>query len=178
MGYISIVGISDDRNIEAGDLRRAVAGSLRALGSDLDRFDEAVASRLQLHRSDLRCLEIAARKGPLSAGALAEQAGLSTSAITSVIDRAERAGYLRRTSDASDRRRVLVEVTTLGRGQGREAFAGLMEGTNRVVARYTAEELGLVLKFVEEIRAVVIAEADAANAAERPRDRTTRGDPR
>ncbi len=173
------VGISDDRNdyAEVAVLRRRVARSLRALGSDLDLLDEAVAARFGLHRTDLRCLEIVARGGPLSAGALAEQAGLSTSAVTSVIDRVERSGNLRRRSDALDRRRVLVEVTELGRRRGREAFAGLMDGTDRLLSRYSPEELRLIGGFVEEVRSVITAQAAkatsaaAARSARRPTER-------
>src|SRR5580658_9481049 len=98
-----MVGMSDDRDdSDAAGLRRRVGMSLRALGSDLDALDEAVAAMFGLHRTDLRCLEIAGRGGPLSAGALAEQAGLSASAVTSVIDRAEQSGDLRRLSDPRD----------------------------------------------------------------------------
>ena len=162
-----MMGMSDDRDdSDAAWLRRRVGLSLRALGSDLDALDEAVAARFGLHRTDLRCLEIVARGGPLSAGALAEQAGLSTSAVTSVIDRVERSGDLRRLSDPRDRRRVLVEVTELGRRRGRAAFSGLQEGTDQLLRRYSPGELRLLGGFVEEVRAVVAGQAaEAASAA-------------
>ena len=165
--FDTMMGMSDDRDdSEMARLRRQVGLSLRALGSDLDALDEAVAARFRLHRTDLRCLEIVARGGPLSAGALAEQAGLSTSAVTSVIDRAERSRNLRRLSDAKDRRRVLVEVTELGRQRGREAFSGLMQGTDRLLRSYSPEELRLLGGFVEEVRSVVAGQAtEAASAA-------------
>jgi DNA-binding MarR family transcriptional regulator len=139
--------------------------SLRALGSDLDALDEAVAAMVGLHRTDLRCLEIAGRGGPLSAGALAEQAGLSASAVTSVIDRAEQSGDLRRLSDPQDRRRVLVEVTEQGRRRGRAAFSGLQQGTDQILRRHSPEELRLLGTFVEEVRSVVAGEAARAVSA-------------
>jgi DNA-binding MarR family transcriptional regulator len=161
-----MMGMSDERNdSDAAGLRRRVGMSLRALGSDLDALDEAVAARFGLHRTDLRCLEIVGRGGPLSAGALAEQAGLSTSAVTSVIDRAERAGHLRRLSDPQDRRRVLVEVTEQGRQRGRQAFSGLQHGTDQILRRYSPEELRLLGTFVEEVRSVVSGEAARAASA-------------
>ncbi len=128
----------------------------------MDRLDEAVAARIGLHRTDLRCLEIAARAGGLSAGELAGRAGLSTSAVTAVVDRVERLGFLRRVRDVTDRRRVLVEVTDLGRKQGRDAFRGLMEGTQAVLAGYSAEHLRLFERFVGQVREVLVAEAAAA----------------
>jgi DNA-binding MarR family transcriptional regulator len=164
--YVTMIGMSDGRdNSDVAGLRRLVGMSLRALGSDLDALDEAVAARFGLHRTDLRCLEIVGRGGPLSAGALAGQAGLSTSAVTSVIDRAERSGDMRRLSDPQDRRRVLVEVTELGRRRGREAFSGLQQGTDQILRRYSAEELRLFGTFVEEVRSVVAAEAAKAGPA-------------
>ena len=161
-----MMGMSDDRDdSDVAGLRRQVGLSLRALGSDLDALDEAVAARFRLHRTDLRCLEIVARGGPLSAGALAEQAGLSTSAVTSVIDRAERSGDLRRLSDPEDRRRVLVEVTELGRRRGRLAFSGLQQGTDQLLRRYSPEDLRLLGRFVEEVRSVVAGQAASAASA-------------
>jgi DNA-binding MarR family transcriptional regulator len=158
--------MSDDRNnLDAAGLRRSVGMSVRALGSDLDALDEAVAARFGLHRTDLRCLEIVGRGGPLSAGALAGQAGLSTSAVTSVIDRTERSGDLRRLSDPVDRRRVLVQLTEQGRRRGRQAFSGLQEGTDQLLRRYSPEELRLLGKFVEEVRSVVAGQAASAASA-------------
>jgi DNA-binding MarR family transcriptional regulator len=158
------MGTSGTRNIDGEEqrLRQSVGMSLRVLGSEIDRLDEAVAARMGLHRTDLRCLEIAARAAGLSAGELAERAGLSTSAVTSVIDRVERLGFLRRVRDVNDRRRVLVEVTDLGRKRGSEAFRGLMEGTQAILAGYSAEELRLFERFVGQVREVLVAEATAA----------------
>lgn len=146
-------------------LRRRVGRSLRALGSDLDRLDEAIASRFGLHRTDLRCLEIVGRDGPMPAGRLAVQAGLTSSAITSVIDRVERLGYLERRSDSADRRRVLVELTELGRTSGRAAFAGLMEGTNRLLAAYSPADIHTISGLLDQIRDLVRSEAANATAA-------------
>jgi DNA-binding MarR family transcriptional regulator len=151
-----------------GELRRKVGLALRALGSDMDRLDEAVAGRFGLHRTDLRCLEIAARHGPISAGRLAAMAGLSTSAVTSVIDRMERGGRMRRVPDSADRRKVLVEVTEIARQEGRAAHAGLMEGTDRLLARYSHRELVLLDGFVTAIRELVTSQAVAQSTDDRP----------
>jgi DNA-binding MarR family transcriptional regulator len=153
--------MSDDRENIPGQLRQKVGMSLRALGSDLDRLDEAVAERAGLHRTDLRCLEIVARGGPVSAGRLAAAAGLSTSAVTSVIDRMERAGRMRRVPDSADRRKVMVEVTELARREGRAAFAGLMEGTDRLLSQYSESELLLLDAFLDAVRELVTEQAAA-----------------
>ncbi|HTX81604.1 MAG TPA: MarR family transcriptional regulator [Streptosporangiaceae bacterium] len=171
--------MSDDRGNDTAQLRRRVGLSLRALGSDLDQLDEAVADRAGLHRTDLRCLEIVARDGPISAGRLAAMAGLSTSAVTSVIDRLERAGRMRRVPDSADRRKVLLEVTALARQEGRAAFAGLMEGTDRLLDRYSHAELVLLDGFLDAVRALVTSQAVAQSPrAQSPREQASRTDGR
>src|ERR671932_2430246 len=83
-----------------------------------DRFDQAVADALGVNRTDMRCIDVLEREGPVTAGRLAEATGLTTGAITTVIDRLERAGMARRTRDPDDRRRVLVELDPGVRGRG------------------------------------------------------------
>src|SRR5580698_4442982 len=62
-----------------------------------DRFHDAVASYLGINRTDLRCIDLVdLRGGSLSAGDLAASTGLSTGAVTAMLDRLEKAGYLRR----------------------------------------------------------------------------------
>lgn len=130
----------------------------------MDRLDEAVADRFGLHRTDLRCLEIIGQEGPLAAGRLATMAGLSTSAATAVLDRTERAGYVRRSADPSDRRRVLVDLTDQGREHGRAAFAGLMSETDRLLSGYTLGELELLNRFLARVCALVVAQAQIATS--------------
>src|SRR4051794_32053548 len=73
-------------------------------------YTQAVADQLGLNLTDLSCTGILSAEGPITAGRLAELTGLTTGAITGVIDRLERAGYVRRESDPNDRRRVVVTL--------------------------------------------------------------------
>src|ERR671933_1184232 len=84
-----------------------------------DRFDQAVADALGINRTDMRCTDVLEREGPVTAGRLAEATGLTTGAITTVIDRLERGGFARRLRDPDDRRRVLVDLTPETRKRGR-----------------------------------------------------------
>ncbi len=115
------------------------------------RFDQAVADSLGLNRTDMRCVDVLHREGPLTAGRLAEETGLSTGAMTTALDRLERSGYARRVRDGADRRRVLVELAP--RAQEISAFyvehAAYAE---RLYHRHTVEQLELLLRFVRESR--------------------------
>src|SRR3954454_1764219 len=88
-----------------------LVAAFRASGNQDAAFDNLAAERLQVNRTDLHCLNAIENGGGLTAGQLASQTGLTTGAVTGVIDRLERAGLARRTPDPDDRRRVKVEVT-------------------------------------------------------------------
>ena len=60
-------------------------------------FSTAVSDRLGLNLTDMFCGELLSRTGPLTAGELANLTGLTTGAITGVIDRLEKNGYTRDT---------------------------------------------------------------------------------
>ena len=78
------------------ELLAEVARELRGYQSALDAFDEAVAERLGINRTDLRCLDLLSQHKRLTAGALARASGLTTGAVTFVLDRLERRGLVRR----------------------------------------------------------------------------------
>ncbi len=80
-----------------------------------DMFDEAVGRLLGSNRTDARCADIIQRFGRMTAGELASRAGLSTGAVTTVIDRLEKAGIAQRVADPKDRRKVYVELTEFTR---------------------------------------------------------------
>ncbi|WP_432104505.1 MarR family winged helix-turn-helix transcriptional regulator [Streptomyces sp. bgisy091] len=71
-----------------------------------------IADRLGLNTTDLTCvgflMEASLAGRTLAAGDLAEQARLTTGAVTGVLNRLEKAGYVRRAPDPGDRRRVRV----------------------------------------------------------------------
>jgi DNA-binding MarR family transcriptional regulator len=94
---------------EAGNAMQAYQRSTQA-------FDDAISRALGLNPTDLRGLDWLA-DGPKSAGELSAGTGLSSAATTTLIDRLEQKGYVRRVADPADRRRVLVEMTPDGRAR-------------------------------------------------------------
>ncbi len=134
-----------------------------------DRFDQAVADALGLNRTDMRCMDVIEREGPVPAGKLAEATGLTSGAITTALDRLERAGYARRTGDPSDRRRVLVELTEQARKDANGFYTSHQELSEQLYRRYTLAQLELLLQFVREGRE--FNEQHAASVEERNRAR-------
>lgn len=111
-------------------------------------FHSRVAERMGLSPTDEKCLDFALRAdGPITAGRIAELSGLSTGAVTGVIDRLERAGYVRRVRDPHDRRKVLVEVTVGDEGEFARLFAGAREMLHEVLAGFTPEEREVLERY-------------------------------
>ena len=84
--------------------------ALRRLIAEGIGTHEVVASSLGLNATDLRCLELAWSEAEMTPTRLAELSGLTSGAVTGVLDRLERARFVRRESDPNDRRRLLVRV--------------------------------------------------------------------
>jgi DNA-binding MarR family transcriptional regulator len=117
-------------------------------------FDDGVAKKLKLSRTDMRCLELVASHGPLTAGRLAEESGLTTGAVTFILDRLEEAGMVARRRDTEDRRRVWVEIVPAAQ----ERLAGLQqpvaEEMRQVAQHFKAEELAVVRDFMRQAKEV------------------------
>jgi len=116
------------------------------------RFDQAVADALQLNRTDMRCLDVLEREGSVTAGRLAQATGLTSGAMTTALDRLERAGYARRVRDASDRRRVLVEITPHAIREAGRFYSEHEALSERIYQRYSEKQLELLLQFAREGR--------------------------
>ena len=119
-------------------------------------FSQAVADRVGINPTDLESLDILRRSGPITAGRLAELTGLTTGAITGLVDRLERLGYARREPDPTDRRRVIVRalVENAERELG-PPFAAMAQAMDDLFARYGDDELRVILDFTTRANAIV-----------------------
>ncbi|HTT82768.1 MAG TPA: MarR family transcriptional regulator [Rhizomicrobium sp.] len=114
-------------------------------------YSQAVAGRLGINSTDLECLDLVER-GPVAAGTLAEATGLTTGAITGVINRLERAGFVRREADPSDRRKVLVRALPAVAEKVEPQFRPMQRAAANALASYRTEELALLLDFLSRLR--------------------------
>jgi DNA-binding MarR family transcriptional regulator len=153
------------------ELVDAINGEVRRAQNRSDAYDEAVADAVGINRTDHRCLDILENEGGATAGRLAELMGLSTGAVTTVLDRLERAGLARRVRDEHDRRKVNVVVTEKAGALLWPFYEPLMKMSERLYVRYSDEQLALVLDFLEagaELYDEVLAELHARLAARAP----------
>jgi DNA-binding MarR family transcriptional regulator len=139
------------RSDGAGGLRSELLALIRGYQRDTDAFDQAVSERLGVNRTDMRCLdwltERAASPGPITPTMLADATGLPPSTITSVLDRLEQAGYVRRVRDTRNRRQVLVELTPALIARVEEMFAPVEEDAAEQLSGFSAAELETLIRF-------------------------------
>lgn len=156
-------------------LREALLAAGREGSTLTVMFHAAIAARLGLSVSDYKTLDLVVRKGPLTAGRLGELTGLTTGAVTGLIDRLEKSGFVRRERDERDRRKVLV-VPTLGELE-RDVlplFTSFGEALNVLFERYTDQELALILDHNSRLNEILAAEiARLQKEAEDATGRTT-----
>jgi DNA-binding MarR family transcriptional regulator len=135
---------------------------------------QAVANHLGLHLTDHKCMGMLCELGPLSAGDLARLTGLTTGAITGVLNRLERAGYAKRIPNPKDRRNIRVEPRDVEKFYERmENLLGpLRERMRALSSKYNADELALVLDFIKA--SVAISREETARLQSRPPDKTSR----
>lgn len=130
--------------------------ALRGAGAAMQLLGAAAAGRIGINVTDLNCLNILALNGQLTAGELAKKTGLTTASITGVLDRLEDAGFVRRERDTADRRRVVVTLdATRGLRDVAPVFAPVIQAWRTAAARYTDEELSLILHFQRQLEQIM-----------------------
>jgi DNA-binding MarR family transcriptional regulator len=133
------------------ELMQAIRSGFQQTSGQSVLLSEIIADKVGLAPSDLECMGFLEDGGPMTAGRLAELTGLTSGAVTHMIDRLERAKYVRRRSDPGDRRRVLVELVP-GRIKEFERFYGPMaKGATEFLARYHDAELALIADLLEHM---------------------------
>lgn len=122
-------------------------------------FHTRVAERMGVSVTDHKCLDIAMRAdGPLTAGRIARLSGLSTGAVTGVIDRLEKRGFVRRVRDPHDRRKVLVQVSDFDERKYAHLFDEAITATRNVLESFPPEQRAIIERFqiamIDEFRRV------------------------
>ena len=136
-----------------------VAG--RSLGNSSSMLLTACADRLGLHSTDWGCVLLLdeALPEPLTAGQLAELTGLTTGAVTGVLDRLESAGFVRRERDVGDRRRVIVRLVPEAMARIGPLFSGLVADMRALHGDYSDDELAVFVDMLMRSSEILRAHA-------------------
>jgi DNA-binding MarR family transcriptional regulator len=113
-------------------------------------YGQTVANVAGIANSDLECMDILYLEGRVTAGRLAEVTGLTTGAITGVVDRLEKAGLVRRERDENDRRKVFIVVVPEAAMKIGQFYVPMQRAMEKVFNTYSDQELRLLLRFANE----------------------------
>lgn len=145
--------MTEDLSTPCGESRATIEAALelalRETSAQTVLFSQAVADRVGLNATDLEALDLLVRHGATTAGQLAELTSLTTGAVTGLIDRLERRGYVRREPHPSDRRSVMVRPLTEAALRDLEpCYASMSEAMAELCTRFSDEELVAITDFV------------------------------
>ena len=124
---------------------------------------QTVARRVGVNSSDLECLDLILMSGPSTAGDIARHTGLTSGAVTGLIDRLERLGLVERTADPADRRKVLVRVREDRIGAIAALYTPLEKAMQALLAGYSKEEFATLIDFAERSGALLQARVSELN---------------
>lgn len=154
------------------DVRGEVVRRVQLLVAEGGKVAGAFAGSSGLHPTDVDALlhvVVAQERGaPITPGGLGEALGLSSGAVTSVVDRLERGGHVERVRDDRDRRRLHLHLSARGRALGHRFFDALQQRTDAVMDGFTDAELSVVDRFLAGTTDAMVAHrAELAPAARR-----------
>jgi DNA-binding MarR family transcriptional regulator len=135
----------DDQTGEPAD---RIIAAMTDLAGALGRLNDLIAQHLGIAQTDLLCLHVLNRAGASTAGALSSRLGRTTGAVTHMIDRLEKAGYVRRKPDPQDRRRVLVEASAPALERIASCYEGLDVRSRRLMATFSEDQLAAIHTFL------------------------------
>lgn len=143
---------------QKSDMREQIMDSLIASIRKETRaatlFVRTVSEITGIHPTDIKCLDFLSEVHSATAGDLAKITGLTTGAITAVIDRLENAGFVKREADSNDRRKTIIRLIA-----GNPNYSGLVHNlfVNQIpnlLSEYKTEELKLIADWNVKMAAV------------------------
>lgn len=132
-------------------IRKELGNAMQELSTATILFHQKIAQKLNLNPTDHKCLYLIMKNGHLTAGQLANLTGLTTGAITGVIDRLEGKKLVRREKDPNDRRKIIV-VANQEKAMKvvSPLFASLESVMDKLYCEYSEEELQTILGFINK----------------------------
>lgn len=152
-------------------LQASLTHALFDLSAAVDLIAHTTATRLGINQTDLVCLHLLLRNGPMSPGAVANVLGLTTAAISAMATRLETGGFAFREMDPTDRRRVLMHASPSGKQLATDLFLHFSEATTQLASSQSDDELRMLIALAERFRRAIIDQAAGMRIEPRTRRR-------
>jgi DNA-binding MarR family transcriptional regulator len=129
------------------------------LSNETVLYHQAVADQFGLNATDTKTANILRSMGPTHAGIIASKVGLTTGGATLVINRLERAGFVRRVADPKDHRKVLVEIIPSKLPEADRIYQPMGEAFAQFVTKYSDTELELLYDYFDNAARILHEES-------------------
>ena len=113
---------------------------------------QAIAQSFGLNATDTKCIDLMlhCQDEPVTAGWLSQQSGLTTGAITHILDRLERRHFIRRMRDTKDRRRIFVEVCPESLKPLIPKYESIGTAYMKLLDKFSDKELEFICNYLDE----------------------------
>lgn len=136
--------------------RRKLLAKLWDLGRTMSTqtvfLHQVIAQSVGLNATDTKCIDLIVRRpdGSVTAGWLSEMTGLTTGAITHILDRLERRGFIERVRHTQDRRKVLIQVRPESLEPLIPKYEAMGKAYMSLAEQYGDKELELICDYLEK----------------------------
>jgi DNA-binding MarR family transcriptional regulator len=138
--------------------RNTIIEELMESGRKMSRasllFRHAVSDAVGLYVTDAECIDYLLEAGSATAGELASTTGLTTGSVTTMIDRLEKAGYVKRETDKTDKRKVIVKPVLKKIEQFAPFYDALVKEARELYSSYTIHELEILKEHNDKLTAL------------------------
>lgn len=154
--------------IDANGTNEELDREFRRFRVQMGFFEQAVAERLGMNRTDLHVIALLHDAGSMTAGEVAQATNLTTGAVTAVIDRLERSGWARRERDPADRRRVVVKLAPERRRQIAQVFHPMLRRSADIYSELAPQDRAVLLTFLRKAYPMLHRETAEMRAKSEP----------
>lgn len=146
--------MNDDNN--QNDVKHNdIVTSFRDLGRRVVLYQHKIAEQLDIYNHDWTTIDMLSETGPITAGELGRRVGLTTGSVTALVDRLERAGYVKRERHPKDRRSIMIVPQYEDKSEVQHAYETLNQHMTELTNQYTAEQMETIQSFLKATTAIL-----------------------
>lgn len=135
-----------------GELMGELTLALREVRGRLAGVLQSVGEHVDLGAVEMDFLDLISRRAPVTPGELANTTGLSPATVTGILDRLEEGGWIKRTRDIGDRRKVLVDVEMKRAPELGRLYGGMLARLHDILEQYDDKQLAVLVGFLKQVR--------------------------
>ena len=145
----------NDDNIQNDVSHEDIVTSFRDLGRRVVLYQHKIAEQLDVYNHDWTTIDMLSETGPITAGELGRRVGLTTGSVTALVDRLERAGYVKRERHPKDRRSIMIVPQYEDKSEVQHVYETLNQHMTELTNQYTAEQMETIQSFLKATTAIL-----------------------